>query len=104
MPPSPVNKTATSQREQKMATGLRFIKRKRILAPYEIRLKNSSTCEAFRQRKGVTRRIGRRVETEEDLGEWRSARLERIGRRFARSFITIVQDVSNQFFVPRQAN
>ena len=52
------------------AGGLKSIsvhKIKWILAPQEMRPKNSSTCEAFRQMKGVTRRLRRRVETKEEL-------------------------------------
>lgn len=63
--------------------------------------------------KGVTRRIGQRVETEEGLGKRGSARLERVGWRFARSNSTfddhandqrIRSDQTNQTFNRKQSN
>ena len=43
------------------------IEHKRILAPSEMCGENGSTCEAFRQMKGVTHRMSRRDETKEGI-------------------------------------
>ena len=76
---------------------------KTVARPKEIAPGQSSTCEAIRQ-EGVAHRTVRRDETEAESGEGRSARLERVRRRFAESFAAFAKNANDLCVGRRQLN